>query len=52
MIPVIKGVMEKPCKDRTGEKICDYMIGRFVNVLDLQMAGIDVDAMNREEAKK
>ena len=49
MIPVIKGVIEKPREDRTGIKICDFMIGRFVNILDLKNAGIDIDDLNKKQ---
>ena len=32
MIQVIKGTIEDPRDDRTGEKIADILIGRFVSV--------------------
>jgi hypothetical protein len=40
---IIKGVIENPLDDRTGEKICDFMIGRFVNVLELKKAGVIIN---------
>lgn len=41
-VQVIKGVIENPKDDRTGEVIATFMSGRFVDVRQLERKGIKV----------